>query len=204
MTAPVFPMRAAPLRSAVLLLALLPALLLAGCASGGPERPRRATDLVNFQLGPEYSHWLVGPIVHMATDEEVQAYLELTEDLDAVDFIEAFWRRRDPDPEERGNPLRRAFQARLEVADRRYSEAGILGRRTARGTVHVLHGEPESVEFEIDPRGGGPIEVWRYPADAPPGLDGRPPASFYRFQKVGELTRFYRPQPRRPGRPIGM
>lgn len=194
--------RTAPGGAAGLLLVLAP-LVLAGCGSGGAAPSRSATELVNFQLGPRYSHWLVGPIAHMATPEDVRGYLALTDDFAAVDFVEGFWRRRDPDPEERGNPVRRAFEASVAVADRMYSEAGILGRRTARGTIRVLYGEPESIEYQIDPRGNAPIEVWSYPADAPPGLDGRRPERFYRFQKVGELTRFYRPGSQRPARPIG-
>ncbi|HSL82558.1 MAG TPA: GWxTD domain-containing protein, partial [Thermoanaerobaculia bacterium] len=139
----------------------LAALVAAGCGSGGSSGPRSATDLVNFQLGPEYSHWLLGPIARMATPEEVRAYLDLTDDFAAVDFIEGFWARRDPDPAERGNPVRLAFEERAAEADRMYSEAGILGRRTARGTILVLYGEPAAVEFEIAPEGGEPIIVWR-------------------------------------------
>lgn len=181
---------------------VLVALVWAGCGSGASSAPRSATDLVNFQLGPEYSHWLLGPIARMASPQEVQAYRALSDDFAAVDFIEGFWARRDPDPAERGNPVRRAFEERAADADRMYSEAGILGRRTARGTIHVLYGAPAAVEYEIAPEGGAPIEVWKYAADAPPGLDGRAPERFYWFRKVGELTRFYQRRPQRPVRPI--
>lgn len=181
---------------------LLTALVLGACGSGAAPAPRSATALVNFQLGPEYSHWLVGPVARMATPQEVQAYLGLTDDFAAVDFMEGFWARRDPDPEERGNPVRRAFEERAADADRMYSEAGILGRRTARGTILVLYGEPAAVEYEIAPEGGEPIIVWRYSSDTPPGLDGRSPDRFYWFRKVGELTGFYQRGPQRPVRPI--
>ncbi|MFP3940050.1 MAG: GWxTD domain-containing protein [Thermoanaerobaculia bacterium] len=175
----------------------------AACGSGGAEAPRRPSELVNFQLGPEHSHWLVGPVARMATPGEVEEYLALAGDFAAIDFIQAFWRRRDPAPEEPGNPVRRTFERRVREADRLYSEAGVLGRRTPRGTVYVLYGEPESVEFEIAPDGPPPIEVWKYPANAPPGLDGERPERFYRFRKQGDLTRRYQPgAPRRP-RPPG-
>lgn len=174
----------------------------AACGSGGAEAPRRSADLVNFRLGPEYSHWLVGPIARMASADEVEEYLALSGDFAAIDFIQGFWRRRDPDPEEPGNPVRRTFERRVREADRLYSEAGILGRRTPRGTVYVLYGEPESVEFEIAPDGGEPIEVWKYAEDAAEGLHGRRPDRFYWFRKRGDLTRPYQPgAPRRPGRP---
>ena len=189
------------MRAAALVLA---AFVLSGCGSGGAgaAAPRSRADLVNFQLGPEYSHWLVGPIAAIATPEEVQGYLALSGDFAALDFVEAFWARRDPDPAERGNPVREDFERRAGEADRRFDEAGIRGRRTARGTVWVVYGGPETIEFESAPDGGAPIEVWRYPADAPPGLHGRAPDRFYWFRKQGELTRLYRPRVR-PVRPIG-
>jgi GWxTD domain-containing protein len=185
------------------LLALAAAVLAgAGCGLGGGAPRVRAADLVNFQLGPEHSHWLVGPIAAMATPEEVRQYLALTGDFAALDFAEAFWARRDPDPAERGNPPREAFERRAEEADRLFGEAGIRGRRTPRGTIRVLYGAPATVEFDTAPGGGAPIEVWRYPADAPPGLDGRPPERLYWFRKQGELTRPYQPRVR-PVRRIG-
>lgn len=183
------------------LLALLAAATFTGCGSGGAGAPRSAADLVNFRLGPDLSHWLVGPIAHMATPEEVQHYLSLGDDLSALDFIETFWRRRDPDPGDGENPVRIAFERRALQADRLYSEAALLGRRTARGTIYVLHGEPAEVEFEVAPEGGEPIQVWRYPPDAPPGLHGRAPERAYWFRKQGELTRPYRPGGRRVGGP---
>lgn len=171
---------------------------LAGCGSGGAGPARPAADLVTFRLGPDLSRWLVGPIARMATPEEVRQYLALDSDLAAIDFIEGFWRRRDPDPGDRGNPVRLTFERRAAEADRLYSEAGILGRRTPRGTLFVLYGEPAKVEYEVAPDGGEPILVWRYPPDAPPGLDGRTPDRFYWFRKQGELTAPYRPGGRRP------
>lgn len=177
---------------------LAAALALAGCGSGGTAAPRTAADLVNFRLGPDLSHWLVGPIARMATPEEVRQYLEIGDDLSAVDFIETFWQRRDPDPGEPGNPVRLTFERRAMDADRLYSEAGTLGRRTPRGILYVLYGEPAEVKFEIAPEGGEPIEVWHYPPDAAPGLDGRVPNGFYWFRKQGDLTLPYRPGGRGP------
>jgi GWxTD domain-containing protein len=165
----------------------------------------------NPLLSPTYSQWLVGPIGRMASREEIAAYLGLSSDEAAAAFIEAFWERRDPYPLREDNPLRDTFEARAAEADRLYSEAGYLGRRTARGTVYVLYGEPEEVDYEVSPHPDDPpITVWKYPADAPPGLDGRQPERWVRFIKRGDLTEDYRPlrtpaadRPRvhRPGTP---
>lgn len=145
----------------------------------------------------------------MASREEIAGYLALSSDEAAAEFIEDFWERRDPYPLREDNPLRETFDARAAEADRLYSEAGYLGRRTARGTVHVLYGPPDEIDYEVSPHPDDPpIILWEYPADAPPGLDGRQPERWVRFIKRGDLTEEYwplrtpardRPETRRPG-----
>lgn len=181
-------------------------IILAGCATtesavGGRDT---AAELTNPLLSPAWSQWLVGPIAEMATPEEEATYLGLASDEAAAAFIDDFWERRKPYPLRPDNPLREQFEARAEEADRLYSEAGYLGRRTARGTIHVLHGPPEQVDYQLSQHPDDPpVTVWVYPADAPPGLHGRPPQQLYRFVKRGDLTEFYRPRvtpvPDRPG-----
>ncbi|HEX6203273.1 MAG TPA: GWxTD domain-containing protein [Thermoanaerobaculia bacterium] len=169
---------------------------LAGCATTEPGGGRdAAAELTNPLLSPAWSQWLVGPIAEMATPEEEAEYLGLASDEAAAAFVDAFWERRKPYPLRPDNPLREQFEARAEEADRLYSEAGYLGRRTARGTVHVLHGPPEQVDYQLSQHPDDPpVTVWRYPADAPPGLHGRPPQQLYRFIKRGDITEFFRPR----------
>ena len=182
-------------------LLLLTGLLAAGC--GGAPAPRSLADLTNPFLGPETSSWLIGAVSRIATPQEVEAYLALRDDAAARAFIESFWTKRDPSPAEPGNPLLEAFEERGAAADRLYSEAGFLGRRTDRGTVHVLYGTPSKVDFEISPTPGEPpIERWEYGPTAPTGLDARRPAPAYRFIKRGDLTVTYTPL-RSPTRTVG-
>ncbi len=176
-------MTARPSRIAALLLL---AALTACAGSTVPSGER----LSNVRLGPEHSQWLIGPIVRMSSHEEVDAYLALTDDAAAVAFIEAYWARR-------GEAARRLFEARAGEADQRFAEAGYAGRRTDRGTIYVLHGQPQRVEFQapefVDEP---PLEVWFYQTSTP-GLGGKQPAGVYRFAKQGELTVFYQRRVRR-------
>jgi GWxTD domain-containing protein len=165
-------------------------LLLAVLAACGGSTPPSGEQLSNVRLGPEYSQWLVGPIVRMSSREEVDAYLALSDDATAAAFIEAYWARR-------GEAARRLFEARAAETDVRFAEAGYAGRRTDRGTIYILHGPPDRAAFEapefIDEP---PLEVWYYEGSTR-GLGGKPPAGAYRFAKQGELTRFYQQRVRR-------
>lgn len=170
---------------------LLLTLLLGGCGSGGTV-PRSRAELTNPFLGPDYSAWLIGPVSRIATPQEVQQFLALQDDAAAAAFVESFWSRRDPSPDRPGNVIREAFDQRSADADRKYGEAGFMGRRTDRGVVYVLYGPPAKVDFEVSTRPGGtPVEVWTYGAEAPSGLDGKRPSGVYRFVKQGELTVLY-------------
>lgn len=165
-----------------------------GCGSSAP-RTTNAADLTNPFLGPEQSSWLIGPIGRIASPEEVKAYVALTDESQAAQFIDRFWAQRDPNPNKPGNPLREAFDERTAEADRLFTEAGYRGRRTDRGSIFVVYGAPNKTEFEISPSAGeSAIEAWTYNATTPAGLDGRKPSFQYRFIKRGDLTVTYIPR----------
>lgn len=180
--------------------ALLLALALGACASGGTGRT--AADLTNPFLGPERSSWLIGAISRIATPEEVKAYLAITDEAQAEAFIESFWAKRDATPDKPGNALRKAFDERAAQADRRFSEAGYSGRRTDRGTVFILYGQPSKQDFDVTTL-QVPLELWKYAPTTPAGLDGKKPNGSYRFIKKGDLTVLFIPgqDPRLHNRP---
>lgn len=141
----------------------------------------------NFLLGPEHSQWLVGALGRIATDAERKEFLSLEDDAAAAAFVERFWAQ--PGRER----VRRIYDERAVLADRRFGEAAHPGRKTDRGTLFILFGEPEETSFEdlrhVDEP---PVELWRYPKGAEVGLDGTRPERIYRFAKRGDLTRMFR------------
>jgi GWxTD domain-containing protein len=168
------------------------ALLAGACGSGGSSG-HTAADLTNPFLGPDHTSWLIGPIARIATPEEIKAYLALTDDAQAAAFVDSFWTKRNPTPG-KPNPLRKAFEERVLVADHQFSEAGYRGRRTDRGTLYILYGPPGKTDFDVSPTpGGSPLEVWLYTPTTPEGLDGKRPNLRYRFIKKGDLTVLYVP-----------
>lgn len=176
-----------------LALALLLAALTAVPAEAKKEKkPRYPEELFNPLLGIEYSHWLVGPISRMASDQEIAEYLDLIDDGEAAAFIEAFWQERNEGTGFFEETPQQKFEKLAVEADKRFSEGARPGRLTDRGTIYILYGEPEEVEHTRPDRIDDPtLEQWTYPKDAPPGLDDESPKSTYRFVRVGDSTVFY-------------
>lgn len=185
------------------LLAVLGVAVLALFLVAAKKKTRHPDELFNPLLGIDYSHWLVGAIAMIATDEEIDDYLQLTTDEEAEQFVAAFWERRNAGTGPFQKTPREIFASRAREADKRFTEGAWPGHLTDRGTVFVVFGEPEEIEFEIPRRVGEPsIEAWSYPKDAPEGLGGEKPERLYRFVKVDERTVFYRGQTRRRPPPL--
>lgn len=171
-------------------LALLGVFLAAAPATSGLKRYESA-DLTNFFLGPELAQWLVGPIAHLASEKERRDYLALNQDSEAEAFVADFWERRGPNLVFPPTGPKVTFYERAQEADRTYTEGTHLGRRTDRGTVFILYGPPDSIEFGSSPtRGGEPVEVWNYSVREK-GLDGNKPDRRYAFRKQENLTEFF-------------
>ena len=174
---------------------LIAASLLLGAAAGSAaERDRRKAptpdELINIYLSPSRAQWLVGPIARLASDEEVAAFLAITDDAAAERFIAEFWSTRRPLEGVPGLTARRQFEHLAEEADRLYGEETYPGRRTDRGTIFILYGPPDEVDYQPARKAKyGEIEVWRY-AKGRVGLDGQAPQRSYHFIQDGDLTRF--------------
>ena len=178
--------------------------LAAGPAAGAAEngRWRPAEELINVFLAPGNAQWLVGPIALLASEEEVEAYLEITEEEAAERFIDRFWSRREPLEDGTGLTARQQFEHLAEEADRLYGEETLRGRHTDRGTIFILYGPPDEKDHKPVQRrrrgryrsppvtsGQGVMELWLYNSDRV-GLDGRSPRRVYQFIRRNDLTRF--------------
>ena len=142
-----------------------------GCRSAPPRGPLGG----GFDEGP--TRWLMMP-------EEIRQYRRLRTSREVVDFVEAFWRRRDPDPDTPGNEFAKAFYERVEAADRLYGEGGVRGCLTDRGRALLLLGPPPMLRYgqkkvpAWDPGHPGspsavqthtlPLESWTYPVEELP------------------------------------
>jgi len=171
---------------------LIAASLLAAPGAGAAERGKRRSvdELLNVFLSPGYAQWLVGPIYQLLSEEEVDAYLEITDDAAADRFIAEFWSRRKPIEGAPGLTARQQFEHLAAEADRRFGEETYPGRRTDRGTIFILYGPPDEVDYKPARRVRfGEVEIWLYKR-ARIGLDGRAPKRAYNFIQEDDLTRF--------------
>ncbi len=178
----------------VAILALLAAPAAEAKKSKKGKKPKQIEDLFNPLLGVEYSHWLVGPIVEIATPAEVEEYLSLIDDAEAKAFIESFWQGRNEGTGVFDKTPQQIFNERAELADKQFTEGTVSGRQTDRGKIFVVYGEPDEEEYrrldEVKPP-TPTVEVWKYSKDAEPGLGGDQPKGQYRFIEVGDTTVFY-------------
>jgi GWxTD domain-containing protein len=157
--------------------------LLAGLALACQSTPVRtaSANAVGLDEGP--TRWLMLP-------EEQRKLRRLQTTREAVDFVEDFWRRRDPDPNVPGNEFSKTFYERVEAADRLYTEGATRGSLTDRGRALILLGPPPILRYSQkkvpawDPgKPGAPsavqtrtlsLESWVYPAeDLEPALRQR-------------------------------
>lgn len=110
-------------------------LLLAGLALACRSTPVRTASPSGVSLDEGPTRWLMLP-------DEQRKFRRLQSTREAVDFVEAFWRRRDPDPTVPGNEFSKTFYERVEAADRLYPEGATRGSLTDRGRALILLGPP--------------------------------------------------------------
>ena len=79
-------------------------------------------------------------------------------------FIEEFWKKRDPDPDTEENEFKEEYFNRIEDANHLFREGGSPGWLQDRGRIYILLGPPDN--REVYPRGvdfyGKPTEIWYY------------------------------------------
>jgi GWxTD domain-containing protein len=139
------------------------------------EKQRKANGkALKQELGKSYKKWLDEDVRWIITDQERQAFKQLSNDEERDQFIEAFWQRRDPTPDTEENEFKEEHYRRMAYANEHFA-AGIPGWKTDRGRIYVMYGAADEVESHPSggtyerpmEEGGGetstfPFEDWRY------------------------------------------
>jgi GWxTD domain-containing protein len=156
-------------RNRLLAPALLTAWLGAFClAQTGDDRRLRQEEERSY-----YDRWLNEDVLYIVTDEERTVFAALTTDEERENFIEQFWRRRDPDMRTAHNEFREEHYRRIAYANEHFT-SGRAGWKTDRGRIYIIHGPPHELQDHFGGpysrplyEGGGetttyPYQVWRY------------------------------------------
>lgn len=73
---------------------------------------------------------------YLITDQERKAFKALATDEERENFIEQFWRRRDPNPDTEENEFREQYYERIAYANEHFT-SGIPGWKTDRGRIYI-------------------------------------------------------------------
>ncbi|HXQ27313.1 MAG TPA: GWxTD domain-containing protein [Candidatus Acidoferrales bacterium] len=126
------------------------------------------------ELASPYKRWLDEDVVYIISPEERHSFLHLSTNEEREQFIEAFWQRRNPDPDSPENTFKEEHYRRIAYANEHYA-SGIPGWKTDRGKIYIMWGPPDEVDSHPtggnwdrpSDQGGGststyPWETWRY------------------------------------------
>lgn len=135
-----------------------------------PEQARKA----KAEPNNAFERWIKEDVSLIITPDERQAFEKLKTDEEREQFINLFWRQRDPDPDTEENEYREQYYERIAYANEHFS-SGMPGWKTDRGRIYIKFGKPD--EIESHPSGGSyqpasfagygstttyPFETWFY------------------------------------------
>jgi len=135
---------------------------------------KRRQKAIQKEMESPYKKWLSEEVPYIITGEERASFKKLTTDDEREQFIEAFWERRNPNPNSPENEFKEEYYRRIAYANEHYA-SGIQGWRTDRGRIYIMYGPADEVDSHpsggsyVRPQeeGGGetatyPFEQWRY------------------------------------------
>jgi GWxTD domain-containing protein len=138
------------------------------------KRKKENAKSLKRELKGEYRKWLDQDVRWIITDDERKAFMQLSNDEERDQFIEAFWQRRNPDPDSLDNEFKEEHYRRIEYANEHFA-AGKPGWMTDRGRIYIVYGPADEVDSHPSggtyerpmEEGGGetstyPFEDWRY------------------------------------------
>jgi GWxTD domain-containing protein len=126
------------------------------------------------ELDSQYKKWLDEDVIYIISPEERNAFIHLQTNEEREQFIEAFWQRRNPDPDSPENTFKEEHYRRIAYANEHFA-SGVPGWKTDRGRIYIAWGPPdereehtagETYERPLDEGGGSTAayayETWRY------------------------------------------
>ena len=126
--------------------------------NNAPKAKQKSNGALEKELDTPYRKWLDEDVPYIITSEERNVFLHLQTNEEREQFIEAFWQRRNPDPDSPDNSVKDEHYRRIAYADEHFA-SGVPGWRTDRGKIYIIWGAPD----ERDEHTAG--ETWDRPMD---------------------------------------
>jgi GWxTD domain-containing protein len=125
-----------------------------------------AADYARFRPGSDTppadnDKWAEGALRFLMTRPEQITWERATDPAQRAEFITAFWRRRDPNPDTPENEFRDEIERRIRYSDARFAAEEKRGSATDRGLVFVLLGPPSYVGQKPFKSEDDPVQVAR-------------------------------------------
>src|SRR6476469_4801553 len=103
------------------------------------DQKKRNDKALKQELGKVYKKWLDEDVRWIITDEERNAFKQLSNDEERDNFVEGFWLRRDPTPDTVENEFKEEHYRRIAYANEHFA-AGIPGWKSDRGRIYITFG----------------------------------------------------------------
>jgi GWxTD domain-containing protein len=114
-------------------------------------------------LPPRFREWLSKDAAYIITNQERDAFLQLSSDDARDKFIERFWEVRNPTPGSPDNPYKAEHYRRIEYANNYFGHASHTeGWKTPMGQVYITLGEPAQRQKLLGLQKLTPMEIWFY------------------------------------------
>lgn len=138
-------------------------------------------------LAPSFRRWLEQEVVYLITPKEKEVFLQLETDRERNQFVEAFWRYRDPNPSTPENEFKIEHYQRISYANQKFGREGPgAGWRSAMGRIYIILGEPPYVERYENLTLVYPMVIWSYSAMPEMGLNQAFNVAFFKPRGIGE------------------
>lgn len=139
------------------------------------------------KLPPQYRKWLVEEVVYIITKVERDVFLQLQSDLEREQFIKAFWKQRDPNPNTPQNEFQIEHSRRIAYANNWFGkESPGPGWMSDQGRIYILLGEPKSIEKYDNKTELRPTVVWYYQGLMEYGLPNAFSVVFFKQDYTGD------------------
>jgi len=137
------------------------------------------------QLPSKFKKWIKEEVVHVITPKERKVFYQLETDREREQFIEEFWRHRDPTPGTPKNEFKEEHYRRVEYANKKLGRGmATRGWATDQGRIYIILGEPMQI-VKVHTVDINPVEIWYYQGNPKFGQSSIFRLLFFKREGVG-------------------